>query len=44
MAEISVTEDNDGRWTVSAPGLVVTDLSREAAEAFADTYRRITAG
>ena len=34
MAEIRISEDNDGRWTVFAPGLVITDLTREAAEAF----------
>lgn len=44
MVDIQVTEDNDGVWTVSAPGLVVTDLSREAAEAFAAAYRRTLEG
>lgn len=43
MAEIRMSEDNDGRWTVYAPGLVVTDLTHEEAEAFAASYRRVTA-
>lgn len=43
MAEIRMSEDKDGRWTVYALGLVVTDLTREDAEAFAASYRRITA-
>lgn len=41
MAEINISEDKDGHWTVYAPGLVVTDLTREAAEAFAESYRRL---
>ncbi|ACB23181.1 hypothetical protein Mrad2831_1174 [Methylobacterium radiotolerans JCM 2831] len=44
MAEICITEDQNGRWTVYTAGLVVTDLTREAAEAFAASYRRVTAG
>ena len=43
MTEIRIAEDNDGVWTVSAPGLVITDLTREAAEAFVATYRRVGA-
>lgn len=43
MAEIRISEDPDGVWTVYIPGLVVTDLTREAAEAFAASYRRVTA-
>ena len=42
MVDIRMSQDNDGRWTVYAPGLVVTDLTREEAEAFAATYRRVT--
>jgi hypothetical protein len=42
VAEIRISEDNDGVWTVYIPGLVVTDLTREEAEAFAASYRRIT--
>lgn len=41
MAEIRMSEDQDGRWTIYASGLVVTDLTREAAEAFVASYRRI---
>ncbi|SFT28402.1 hypothetical protein [Methylobacterium sp. yr668] len=44
MAEICITEDQNGRWTVYTAGLVVTDLTREAAEAFAASYHRLTAG
>jgi hypothetical protein len=43
MTDIRVSQDQDGRWTVYAPGLVVTDLTHEEAEAFAATYRRVTA-
>ncbi|GJE11704.1 hypothetical protein FOHLNKBM_2748 [Methylobacterium longum] len=43
MAEIRMSEDQDGRWTIFAAGLVVTDLTRDAAEAFIASYRRITA-
>lgn len=43
VVEIRMSEDNDGRWTVYAPGLVVTDLTHEEAEAFAASYRRVTA-
>lgn len=42
VAEIRISEDADGVWTIDIPGLVVTDLTREAAEAFAARYRRIT--
>jgi hypothetical protein len=42
MVEIRISEDNDGRWTVYAAGLVVTYLTREEAEAFTATYRRVT--
>ncbi|SEH95640.1 hypothetical protein SAMN02799636_04647 [Methylobacterium sp. 275MFSha3.1] len=42
MVDIRMSQDNDGRWTVYAPGLVVTDLTREEAEAFAAIYRRVT--
>ena len=41
MAEISISGGTDGRWTVYGPGLVVTDLTREAAETFAESYRRL---
>ena len=41
MAEITISEGKDGHWTAYAPELVVTDLSREAAEAFAESYRRL---
>ncbi|SDA24914.1 hypothetical protein SAMN02799622_03510 [Methylobacterium sp. UNC378MF] len=44
MAEICIMENQNGRWTVYTAGLVVTDLTREAAEAFAASYRRVTAG
>ena len=43
MAGISISQIQDGRWTVQASGLVVTNLTRETAEAFADSYRRISA-
>lgn len=42
MADIRVSQDQDGRWTVYAPGLVVTDLTHEEAEAFTAIYRRVT--
>ncbi|MCJ2067740.1 hypothetical protein MKK75_02785, partial [Methylobacterium sp. J-030] len=42
LIDIRMSQDNDGRWTVYAPGLVVTDLTREGAEAFAAIYRRVT--
>lgn len=35
MTEIRISEDKGGVWIVHAPGFVVTDLSGEAAEAFA---------
>lgn len=38
-----MSEDQNGRWTVYVPGLVVTDLTQEDAEAFAASYRRVTA-
>ena len=41
MLNIELTHDIDGRWTVTLPGLIVCDLSREAAEAFASAYRRL---
>ncbi|MGH1575239.1 hypothetical protein ACRAWG_37070 [Methylobacterium sp. P31] len=40
MTEFAISEDCDGRWTVTAPGLVVGGLSREAAEAFVLACRR----
>lgn len=43
MTDIHVSQNQDGRWTVYAPGLVITDLTHEAAEAFAESYRRIAA-
>lgn len=42
MPEVSISQD-DGLWTVYTPSLVVTDLSREDAEAFAAAYRRLRA-
>jgi hypothetical protein len=41
MAEIELTQNIDGRWSVTLPGLVVTDLTRETAEAFAAAYQRL---
>ncbi len=43
MSDIELVQDVDGRWSVTLPGLVVADLTREAAEAFAAAYRRVTA-
>ncbi len=43
MDQIELTQDLDGRWTVVMPGLVVGDLTREVAEAFIATYRRLQA-
>ncbi|WP_280141655.1 hypothetical protein [Methylobacterium sp. UNC300MFChir4.1] len=43
MIDIRISEDKNGLWTVYRDGLVVTGLTREAAEAFAASYRRITA-
>jgi hypothetical protein len=40
VTEFPLSVDCDGRWTVTAPGLVVGNLSREAAEAFVLACRR----
>lgn len=40
VTEFAISVDCDGRWTVTAPGIVVGDLSREAAEAFVLACRR----
>ncbi|MEH3118007.1 MAG: hypothetical protein PGN25_10545 [Methylorubrum populi] len=44
MSEISVLQNDDGLWAVTAPNLVVTGLTREAAVAFAESYRRLHDG
>lgn len=41
MSEIGISQNDDGLWTVSVPGLIVTDLTKEAAEAFVAVYRRV---
>lgn len=41
MAQIELVQDCDGRWSVKLPSLVVTDLTREAAEAFVAAYHRL---
>lgn len=43
MTKLDVSQNMDGLWTVSTPGLVVTGLSREAADAFAEAYERCSA-
>ncbi|MGU3668027.1 hypothetical protein ACLBX9_27890 [Methylobacterium sp. A49B] len=41
MPNIEMLQDINGRWSVTLPGLVLADLSREDAEAFVATYRRL---
>ncbi|WP_173807875.1 hypothetical protein [Methylorubrum populi] len=41
MTAISVFQNEDGLWAVTAQGLVVTDLTKESAEAFAAAYLRL---
>lgn len=41
VAEISVFQNDDGLWAVTAQGLVVTDLTKESAEAFAASFLRL---
>ncbi|BDL38203.1 MAG: hypothetical protein ACAH20_09000 [Methylobacteriaceae bacterium] len=41
MAEISVLQNGDGLWAVTAQGLVVTGLTKEGAEAFAASFLRL---
>jgi hypothetical protein len=43
MELIELTQDPDGRWMIVMPGLVVSDLSLEVAEAFVAAYRRLKA-
>ena len=44
MAKLDISQNTDGLWTVSTAGLIVTDLSREEADAFVETYERCLAG
>ncbi|MFD6321023.1 hypothetical protein [Methylorubrum thiocyanatum] len=44
MAKLDISQNTDGLWTVSTAGLVVTDLSREDADAFIEAYERCLAG
>jgi len=41
MTEISVFQNGDGLWAVTVLGLVVTDLTKESAEAFAASILRL---
>ena len=41
VAEISVLQNGDGLWAVTAQGLVVTGLTKEGAEAFAASFLRL---
>lgn len=41
MAAISVVQNDDGLWAVTAQGLVITGLSKEDAEAFAEAFLRL---
>lgn len=41
VAEISIVQNGDGLWAVTAQGLVVTDLTKESAEAFAASFLRL---
>ena len=44
MAKLDISHNTDGLRTVSTAGLIVTDLSREEADAFVETYERCLAG
>ncbi|WP_200943253.1 hypothetical protein [Methylobacterium sp. Leaf123] len=41
MTEISIVKNGDGLWAVTAQGLVITDLTKESAEAFAASFLRL---
>lgn len=41
MPQVELSSDKDGVWTVSLPGLIVTNLTQETAEAFAAAHRRL---
>jgi hypothetical protein len=41
LTAISVFQNDDGFWAVTAQGLVVTGLTREGAEAFAEAFLRL---
>jgi hypothetical protein len=41
VTAISVFQNEDGLWAVTAQGLVVTDLTKETAEAFAAAFLRL---
>jgi len=40
MTKLDMSQNDDGFWTVSTQGLVVTGLTREAADAFVAAYAR----
>ena len=44
MTAISVFQNDDGLWAVTAQGLVVTGLTKECAEAFAAAFQRLHEG
>jgi hypothetical protein len=41
VTAISVFQNDDGLWAVTAQGLVVTGLTKEGAEAFAEAFLRL---
>nr|WP_210280203.1 hypothetical protein [Methylorubrum thiocyanatum] len=41
VAAINVVQNDDGLWAVTAQGLVITGLSKEDAEAFAEAFLRL---
>ncbi|WP_342163090.1 hypothetical protein [Methylobacterium sp. SD21] len=41
MSSISMSQGEDGLWSLCLPGLVITDLSKEAADEIAATYGRV---
>ncbi|CAO4138110.1 hypothetical protein LPLAFNJD_LOCUS64 [Methylorubrum aminovorans] len=41
MTALSVFQNDDGLWAVTAQGLVVTGLTKESAEAFAEAFLRL---
>ena len=41
MTALSVFQNDDGLWAVTAQGLVITRLTKESAEAFAEAFLRL---
>lgn len=38
---LEISQNGNGLWTVFGPGLIVTDLTKELAEAFVEAYGRV---